>query len=544
MTTRTSRRWQVLALLLLSGWWRDARADMEPSRLSALELPAGVRAVDVATAPLRAYVLAKRKRGTSALYVLDTTAPSAPLVIGTLAVDRPASRLVAGRGAESAYLYVGTRGSPSELLVVDVSDATAPALVAAAPVGRAVTALARRGDRLYVGTRNDRRAGGRELRVLDVAVPSHPLERASVEVGAHVNDLAALDATLVAATSDPAREVVLFDVASEGAPVQASAIDLPGKSAAVAVAAESPATLAVVTDGGAPDFHLFQLTGVSPISRGTASLRTKGARVALRGDWAWVTSRRREGALRLLNLSHFSHPRVQRTYAARGTVGLAVDGPYAYLATRDVRMDLQIVDPGLPLRREIGDRNGDGVATVACLGDSNTDAARPGTEWCEQLARVAPTVVTVNEGRGGATAVDLPKWEYDASGQLDEALASARPDVVVLAFGTNDLRLAYPVDEVLAAYRDLATRAQQAGAFVLIALTPPVAPWFEGAATLNPLYALLNERLAAEWPADRLIDFASAVSAPGDYDADGIHFTASGHAKRALAAYTRLLFAD
>jgi hypothetical protein len=364
-----SRRRQVLALLLLLGWRYEARAQLAPQRLAAVDLPAGARALDVAVSPLRAYVLAKRKHGLSALYVLDTTVPAAPAVIGTLSIDRPASRLVASHGAGSARLYVGTRGSPSELLVVDVSDAAKPTLVSAVPVGRAVTALALHGDRLYVGTRNDRRSDGRELRVLDASAPEQPAARSAIEVGVHVNDLAVAEGMLAVATSDDAREVVLFDASGGAAPVEASAIDLPGKADAVAVAIEAPATLAVVTDGGAPDFRLFHLSGASPISRGTASLRTRGARVALRGDWAWVTSRRRDGGLRLLNLSHFSHPRLQRTYEARGTVGLAVDAPYAYLASRDPKADVEVVDAALP------------AEIVSTTGEAGQDVLRASRIW-------------------------------------------------------------------------------------------------------------------------------------------------------------------
>jgi lysophospholipase L1-like esterase len=151
-------------------------------------------------------------------------------------------------------------------------------------------------------------------------------------------------------------------------------------------------------------------------------------------------------------------------------------------------------------------------------------------------------VITVNKGRGGGTATDVPNWPYDGPAQLAETLANDQPDVVVLAFGTNDLRFSYSVDEVAAAYQDLAAEAEQAGAFVLIALTPPVAPWFPDAGTLNPLYEILNARLSMDWPAGRLVDFATQVEPPGDYLEDGIHFTVAGHAKRALAAHERLLF--
>jgi lysophospholipase L1-like esterase len=140
--------------------------------------------------------------------------------------------------------------------------------------------------------------------------------------------------------------------------------------------------------------------------------------------------------------------------------------------------------------------------------------------------------------------VDVPNWPYDGPAQLADTIANDRPDVVILAFGTNDLRFAYSIDDTVSAYQELVAAAEQTGAFVLIALTPPLAPWYPDAAAPNPLYEALNQRLALTWPPGRLVDCASFVVPPGDYLDDGIHFSVAGHAKRAFTAYERLLFAD
>src|SRR6185503_12717070 len=126
---------------------------------------------------------------------------------------------------------------------------------------------------------------------------------------------------------------------------------------------------------------------------------------------------------------------VARTYSTRSlSVRLAMNGPHAYLATRDPAAELQIVDANLPLRPELRDVDQDGTITVSCLGDSNTDPSWwPGPTWTQQLARLvrSPGIAFVNKGLGGGTAVDIPDWPYDGPGQLEDTLANDRPDVVV-----------------------------------------------------------------------------------------------------------------
>jgi lysophospholipase L1-like esterase len=181
--------------------------------------------------------------------------------------------------------------------------------------------------------------------------------------------------------------------------------------------------------------------------------------------------------------------------------------------------------------------------TVACLGDSNTMAdwpIGPRPRWCEYAARALPEATFANHGFGGATACEparLPAGFPWAMPQLAAARAE-RPDVVVAAFGTNDVQVLHAAPAtIVACYRALVATA--APARVLVATTPPMYPpmpdW-------EADVAAVNAALHAAFPPEQLIDFHDgfprALFLP-----DGIHLNDAGQrerARRVVAALRRL----
>jgi lysophospholipase L1-like esterase len=172
---------------------------------------------------------------------------------------------------------------------------------------------------------------------------------------------------------------------------------------------------------------------------------------------------------------------------------------------------------------------------VACLGDSNTHQPAQ-TGWCEILAQESEgsSLRFLNYGFPGAAAVPPPPRFpiLDASYWLDRALALAPPAVVILAYGTNDLRYEMSPQQVLEGYRELKQRAEKAGARVLIALTPPMAP---KKTDKSAEVVQLNDLLRATFPPQDLVDFNTGFDVKTDLTPDGLHFTESGHRKRAEA---------
>ena len=210
---------------------------------------------------------------------------------------------------------------------------------------------------------------------------------------------------------------------------------------------------------------------------------------------------------------------------------------------------------------------GVGDVRVACLGNSNTQSdwqfARPDgfpreEGWCERLADDTNRVTTLNCGWGGATASpnvleleDPPLLRFQGAGQVEAALADPTVEIIILAFGTNDLGYSLndpdhlllddPTPTAIADVIEMLAGVVEAeGASVLIATTPyreqPTDPNFppppEG---INDLVTELNNELMLRFESDQVIDFSSGFALE-DFLSDGTHMSSSGMAKRAEAA--------
>jgi len=178
------------------------------------------------------------------------------------------------------------------------------------------------------------------------------------------------------------------------------------------------------------------------------------------------------------------------------------------------------------------ERRHGGHRVVACLGDSNTHQPEQ-TGWCEILGQEEGPLRFLNYGfPGGVVVPSKPRFPVlDADYWLDRALALAPPSLVIMAFGTNDLRTGKTPAEVVEGYRKLKERSEQAGARVLIALAPPMKP-----KTIDKSAEVveLNELLRKAFPGE-IVDFYTGFDIATDLTPDGLHFTESGQKKRAAA---------
>lgn len=161
---------------------------------------------------------------------------------------------------------------------------------------------------------------------------------------------------------------------------------------------------------------------------------------------------------------------------------------------------------------------------VSCLGDSNTDPdwhSQP--TWCDLIA--FDGLESENCGYAGATAAggfpvpDGPEQILDATG-----------DVVVMAFGSNDLGLGLSEAETVDAMLSLYETAEATGALGLVASVPYRTAAGQGAFS-DASAAIVNTVLEALLPEGRLIDITSGFG-PEHY-LDTVHFNALGHELRA-----------
>lgn len=211
-------------------------------------------------------------------------------------------------------------------------------------------------------------------------------------------------------------------------------------------------------------------------------------------------------------------------------------------------------------RLAVLDRNGDGHLVIACLGDSNTSSAwqdeqpggfLPDEGWCEQLERLFDDdlVRIINRGLGGATVTPRgglgnPKKDEFLSGydQLDSVLKLGDVDVVVLAFGTNDVLpdLNGSPESIVDHYNRLFRRGRSRGLLSVVAITPAVFPHAESGEIRRSLPAIAetNQRIAETFAPRFTVDFGTEF-APSDF-MDHLHMNAAGQRKRAAAALEAL----
>jgi lysophospholipase L1-like esterase len=186
------------------------------------------------------------------------------------------------------------------------------------------------------------------------------------------------------------------------------------------------------------------------------------------------------------------------------------------------------------------DRDGDGVTRVACLGDSNTFADPP-PGWCDLLGETSPHWVMSNRSWNGMSIVDFGAtyggFVLAAAPHVDEVLSLDQADVVILAFGTNDLRQGATPQAIVEAYAQAKAKIERSGARCLIALTAPTHP--PQPPELNDAIRALNARLQTAFPGDT-VDFWSGMT-PAEFKPDGLHVNVAGHAKRAAVAREALL---
>jgi lysophospholipase L1-like esterase len=188
----------------------------------------------------------------------------------------------------------------------------------------------------------------------------------------------------------------------------------------------------------------------------------------------------------------------------------------------------------------VRDVNGDGTIRVACLGDSNTRSDDVPT-WCDHLAARFPRWEVVNFGWGGTVVDNSTFADGTCAAGLDglvpgcsrywvEQAIAARPDVAVLAWGTNDALHQIDPTVVVASLVQDYDELQSAGVRVWVATVPDVN---SGAfAYTKPYVRETNLRIWESFPPDRVIDF-NAIVQPNVAPWYGIHFDEEHQRRRA-----------
>lgn len=182
------------------------------------------------------------------------------------------------------------------------------------------------------------------------------------------------------------------------------------------------------------------------------------------------------------------------------------------------------------------DWNEDGIRLVACGGDSNTVQLRH-KAWCAYLRdELGEEDVRTRASAWASTrAVDTDKTVFD------EPVSSAywvdlmlrwprRPDVAILAWGTNDIGVS-DTRQIAEALADRSARLRRAGVGVLVATVPLAF----GDAHHNALAEELNVEIRRRF-APCLVDFTTITPPTKAFYLDRLHLNDTGQRRRAAEA--------
>jgi lysophospholipase L1-like esterase len=198
------------------------------------------------------------------------------------------------------------------------------------------------------------------------------------------------------------------------------------------------------------------------------------------------------------------------------------------------------------LTASLTDLNHDGTLKIGCAGDSNTALG-----WPKDAAALMTTATpSMGEAAGSATSVEwlnvakpgtgacLPSMLGDGGGVPQvRALVAAGADVVIAAFGTNDVLAGLAPEAIVACYEEMETIA--GGRKFFVALAPPIYATVKDVEKSDAQITALNAALAARF-GTMVVDFHDGFARDLYVPGDGVHLSPKGQALRARRAVERL----
>ena len=351
-----------------------------------------------------------------------------------------------------------------------------------------------------------------ELFVIDTGPDGRtPSVAWSFDVGARVNAIAVEGTRAYLATGDDTAELLIIDLVSRTA---VASFDVPGRADgwSVRVLESGIVDLVVRRNAGPERYRLSEVGGTVDLLE-AAEDPTAGRTV---------------------------RPQSLRRYRPRGRLigRLRRDVPGGvlhYLLATERGAPFQVIEEIPPLG--FRDVDGDGVYRLGCVGDSKTSLLAGFTKWCEIIrnALFDPDFAVINVAENGATVNPNLRFTSDATMQMADVLQRS-PDVLILAFGTNDVFQGRTPQQIHDRYVEQQAVAGAAGIPVFVATTPPII----GCQNCTSRIVSGNDLLRKTF-AGRVIEFHTGFAAQ-HFIEDGYHCNDLGQqlrAERALEAFGR-----
>ncbi|MDP1688524.1 MAG: GDSL-type esterase/lipase family protein [bacterium] len=520
-----------------------------PTLLGSFDAVSSIDANDVTVLGNYAYLVTDNNTGVNPeFYIINIATSTQPVLVSSLNIGKPVIKIT----VSGNYAYLLINQDTGELVVVDISNKTTPFIASTFDIPGTINPLSiyAANSTLYIGTANNTAAQGREFYILNASSSNAVSIIGSYEIGAKVDSIVVRGERAYIGTNHNNKEITVLNIASSSAIAEIASYDLPGTSSDVNAIDYSFGKLYAVIDnfGSDPDFFVFNTTISTPLTLiGSTNLASNNSDVKIYGDRAYVSN---TGTVKGFSIVDISNPaslsKISQYIAPSNAQALDLGRGNIYLATADNVKELMILDPGFTVGENIRDLNGDGVVKISALGDSNTTIYATWIPWplslISELGKAGVNWTILPRGIYGSTAVSSTSTQdyFHADVQLANTLVNDRPDYVVLAYGTNDIRGGYSIDSIIAAYQSLQAQAEAGGARAFIAFTPQYYPPIENYSILNNLVSQLNDRLIQTFPKENVIDFNSVVS-QDDYISDGLHIGTMGQKKRANATFRKLL---
>ena len=281
-------------------------------------------------------------------HVIDISDKTSPVRVGSLEINAN----VNGITVLGPYAYLATSDNNRELIVVNVADPTNPfvAGVYNSPGSFDALTVAASGTLALLGTRSNNVAS--EIYLLNISNPTNPTLVSQAEVGADVNELVfALGGDVLAASSNDAKELIVFDSRTPGVLPEVASYNTVGTSdgLGVTVFRTMGENIALTTQtGGTWSFYVFTLNLLNgSLSQNSfLSLAGNNYAVSVANSLAFVASDQAGGGLSILDVSNLGAPMLVGTLPLGMRVNaVATDGVYAYLASTDNAREFVIAAP-------------------------------------------------------------------------------------------------------------------------------------------------------------------------------------------------------
>lgn len=169
--------------------------------------------------------------------------------------------------------------------------------------------------------------------------------------------------------------------------------------------------------------------------------------------------------------------------------------------------------------------------TVYAVGDSITQGGGAAHEWQAWPDRIG----ALKEGRKGGCLVVTPCWKQTSmSLQYHDKVLAKHPDVVIMAYGINDLATgAVSPEDIVDGLRRIDRQNTRRGIDTYFATVTPVGIELWG--VVGPQRIVLNRLIRAEF-GDRVLHFSRLLTDPAsgllaeEFDSgDGLHPNASAY---------------